>query len=567
MKIGNRLNGRLGHRSLSVIITVLVLVAVILLNVGASLLFLGNRWHIDLTPDRLYTLTDEAKHMLGEVIKSANESRPDDDPVEVDIIFCADPDVLCDTDMMRYVYYTALDMQKAYPDTIRVSTRDVWSNPSSVDEFRASAHSSIYQSDVIIASGSEFRVYRERVFFVQDDMLRNPYWAYNGEKIMIKGIMAVTRAEAPICGVTVGHGEPFETEEGRAEYSELISVIERSGYDVVYLDLSKDEIPEDCRLILTLDPQTDFSTDFYNDPALGIEEVDEVGKLDAYLKQAYSFMVFFDADTPKLPVLEEYLEVWGIAIERKDGDNYELVDPGNKIDGEGLAMIGQYEAGGLGGVLTEPLRENGGSPKIFFKNAVSIGYSDSYEIAYQLPDAQSGIVGYTFGLYNKNHNSRSIFDVFHTGDTAFAYAKNPQTGERLTEGDEYWLESYDPRDPFRLMTVTRQMVTVAEGNVGSNEYLTSYVCAVGSTEFAKNAVLCSNAYGNADVLLETMRVIGRETEPVGLGIKPFYDPAMNPNYYNVETAPTSWTVALVLIPALGFTFVGIYVIVRRRLRT
>ncbi len=560
MKIGNRLKSRFGHRTISVIIIAAVLAAVVLLNVGASLLCSGNRWHIDLTPDRLYTLTDEANHMLGEVIKSANEARPDDKPVEVDIIFCADPDVLCDSDMMRYVYYTALDMQKAYPDTVKVSTRDVWSNPSSVDAFRASAHSSIYQSDVIIASGSEFRVYPYRAFFAQDDTLRNPYWAYNGEKTFIKGILAVTRAEAPICGVTVGHGEPFETEEGRAEYSELISVIERSGYDVVYLDLSRDEIPEDCRLLLTLDPQTDFGSKFYDQP-------DEIGKLDGFLKNAYSFMVFVDADTPKLSTLEEYLEGWGIALDRKDGHNYEIADPGNKIDADGFSMVGQYEAGGLGGVLTESLRENGGSPKILFKNAISIGYSQSYEMAYQLPDAQSGIVGYSFGVYNKNHNSRNIFDIFHTGDTALAYAKDPQTGDRLTEGDEYWIESYDPRDPFRLMTVTRQMVTVSEGNAGSNEYLTSYVCAVGSTEFAKNAVLCSNAYGNTDVLLETMRVIGRETEPVGLGIKPFYDPAIDVNYYNVETAPTSWTVTLVLIPALGFAFAGVYVIVRRRLRT
>ena len=565
MKIGNRFQSKLGHRSLALSITVGVIALVLLLNVAVSALCFGQRWYVDLTPDVLYTLTEDAHRMLGETIKSANATRPKDDPVEVDIVFCADPDVLCSNDMMRYIYYTALDMQKAYPDTIKVSTRDVWSNPSSVDEFRASAHSSIYPTNVIIASGSEFRVYNYRAFFAQDSTLSNKIWAYNGEKVFVKGIMAVTRAEAPICAVTTNHGEPFATEEGRAEYSAFLGVLENAGYDVVFLDLSREEIPANCRLIVTMDPQTDFLTDFYGG------DVDELGKLDAFLQNAYSFMVFVDADTPKLSVLEEYLEMWGISLQRKTVDdtryNYQLVDPGNKIDGEGLSMIGQYEEGGLGAVMTQPMRENGAYPKVLFQNAISIAYSPSYELEYQPADEDGSMPSYVFGSYYKNRNSRSIFDVFRTGDTSFVYAKDPITGNRLTEDGEYWVEAYDPRDPFRLMTITRQMVTVSEGNVGSNEYLNSYVCAVGSTDFAKNAILTSNAYGNTDVLLETLRVIGREIEPVGITIKPFYDPAMNPNYYNIETAPTTWTVTLVLIPAIGFLCAGCWVLVRRRLRT
>lgn len=565
MKIGNRLESKLGHRSLSVAITVGVVVVVLLLNVAASALCLGQRWYIDLTPDTLYTLTDDAHRMLGEAIDSANATRPKGSPVEVDIVFCADPDVLCKNDMMRYVYYTALDMQKAYPDTIKVSTRDVWSNPSSVDEFRASAHSSIYASNVIIASGSEFRIYNINSFFVYDSTLDNQIWAYNGEKIFIKGITAVTRAEAPICAVTTNHGEPFATEAGRAEYSEFLSVLEAAGYEVRFLNLAEEDIPENCRLIVTMDPQTDFLTDFYGG------DVDELDKLDAFLQQAYSFMVFVDADTPKLSVLEEYLEMWGIALDRTSVDgtryNYQIADPGNKVDGEGFSMVGQYEIGGLGGVLTESMRENGGSPKVLFQNAISIGYSSSYDMSYQLADSSSGTPGYTFGSYYKNGKTRSIFDIFRTGETALAYAKDPTTGALLTEDGEAWIEAFDPRDPFRLMTVSRQMITVSEGHEGSNDYLNSYVCAVGSTEFAKNAVLSSNAYGNTDVLLETLRVIGREVELVGLPIKPFYNSEMNANYYNIETAPTRWTVVLVLLPAVGFLCSGCWVLVRRRLRT
>ena len=183
MKIGNRFGQKLRYGSVSFAIIAGVLALVVLLNVAVSALCVGNRWFIDLTPDQLYTMTEDAERVLGQTIDSANEGRSSDNPVEVEIIFCADPDVICNNDSLRIVYYTALDFQKAYPDTVKVSTRDVWSNPSSVDEFRVSAHSSIYQSNVIVSSGTEFRVYNARSFYVFDESTSSgdTPWAYNGD--------------------------------------------------------------------------------------------------------------------------------------------------------------------------------------------------------------------------------------------------------------------------------------------------------------------------------------------------------------------------------------------------
>ena len=59
---------------------------------------------------------------------------------------------------------TALGLQKQFPETIEVSWRDVWSNPSSVDMYRSTSYSTIYPSNVIVASGTEFRVSSARTF-------------------------------------------------------------------------------------------------------------------------------------------------------------------------------------------------------------------------------------------------------------------------------------------------------------------------------------------------------------------------------------------------------------------
>ena len=98
MKIGNGFGRKLRHGSASIGITALVIAAVILLNVAFGALCSGQLWFIDLTPlakkapSTLYTLSPVAEKMLGDTIASANSTRPTDDPVKVDIIFCADPD-------------------------------------------------------------------------------------------------------------------------------------------------------------------------------------------------------------------------------------------------------------------------------------------------------------------------------------------------------------------------------------------------------------------------------------------------------------------------------------------
>lgn len=563
MNIGNGLKRKLRYGSASVGFCALVIAAVILLNVVFGALCSGRLWFIDMTPlakkapSTHYTLSSVAEQMVGEAIASANANRGEDgEPVKVDIIFCNDPDMLCKSELMRYVYYTALQIEKAYPDTVTVSTRDVWNNPSSVDEFRTNSYSSIQQSNVIVASGTEFRIYSYRSFFTYSDLQDAEPWAYEGEKTFVKGITAVTRAESPICALTVNHGEPFATEEGRAQYSEFLNVLDNAGYQTVFLDLEKQEIPENCRLIVTFDPQKDFVTDFYGGT------VSELKKLDGFLDKAYSFMVFADADTPKLRNLEGYLEEWGIVFNREANATYEVIDPSNNLDGIGSTMIGQYESEGLGADLTEDMREKGASPKVVFGNALAISYSPTYDQTYVLADAEKGTGAYTYASYFKNNKMRDLYDVFRTGDAAFAYAK--ENGERLKDSNGEDLV-VDTSANYRLMTLTRHFRSVSEGQGYTNVYDNSYVCAIGSTEFASNAVLSTNAYGNTDVLLSTLRTVGREIEGSGIIQKPFYKPAMNEDFYTPE-ANVAITVVLVLLPVIAMGGAGLVILIRRRVR-
>ena len=568
MKHEHGFGRKLQYGSVSFGFAALVLAAVILLNVAASALCSENRWFIDLTNKPIYTLSDGAKNLLKVTLDSVNETRPEEDPVEVDIIFCADPDLLYGNSMMRCVYYTALALEKVSRGAIQVSTIDVLDNPSLVDDYRNNSYSTIYPTDVIVSSGSDFRIYPLKSFYTYDPSDQTEPWAYSGEKKMLSGIIAVTCAESPICALTTNHGEPFDHDTGETEYTEFLNLIERSGYDIVFLDLETEEIPENCRLIITFDPKEDFSGSFLAQEGT----VSEVSKLDAFLGNAYSYMVFMNADTPRLNVLEEYLEEWGISVDRYQGEDengapvdatFEILDPGHSMDTDGELIIGDYQFGGLGASLTADMRKSGVSPKVLFRNAVSFSYADTYKTVHQLANEESDVPAYSYGSYYKYEWPRSIYNVFCTGDRAFAYAK--ANGERLTDanGDPLVVDSFHPQDPYRLMTITTHRRSIGEGQGMTSVNDASYVCAIGSTDFVSNDVLSTDSYGNSDALVGTLRVVGREIIPVGLKQVTLYQPEMKSDYYKPSTV-TAWSIALTVTPAVVMLVAGFYILGKRK---
>ena len=569
MNFFDKIRRRLRHGSISLGIVAAVIAAVLLLNIGATLLFSNNLIFLDMSPESKYTifnnnipskksttmysLMDETKYQLERTFEQLKAERGEEEPVKIDIIFCADPDQLVSAWQMRYVYYTALMLEKEYPEYINVKTTNVWTNPSSVDAYRTNSYSQIYQSNIIIASGTEYRIATAKTYYVFSEAGSETPWAYHGEKKFVSQILAVTKAESPICCLTTNHGEPVQSD----EYSEFRKVLESVGYEVRYIDLQNEEIPENCRLIITLDPQTDFTADYRNPDA-----VTEIKKLQTHLGNSYSYMIFADADTPTLPVLEEYLEEWGISFVRYEGDGkYEISDPEFSLDAktEGVNLIGQYEVAAPSASWTEDMREYGAYPKVIFNNAIGIQYSNLFQFTYQPTDEEVGNAPYTYGSFSSNGYYRTIFDLFYTGDKATAYVT--KDGNRVTDGDGNPVAYSNA--PYKLMTISNEDNQISEGSGYTAVTEAAYVCAVGSVNFVSNEMLQSKTYGNTDALLSVLRSLGQEVEPVGLNFKVMHVDSINEDIV-ATTNTTAWTIILVLLPMVAFSVAGVYVLVRRK---
>lgn len=546
-------------KTLFTALTALVIVAVILLNIGISVWFNARSVYVDMTttlvdvrhPDfSLFRLqsgfVDALKKDVFPAVDGFNEERQASgaDNLKIDFTFCTDPDNIDSDEYMKIMHYTVKNLVSSYPDYFSLRYVNVNKNPSALQKYKITSSTKIYPSNIILEFGSEYRVYNPTVLLQYSDAGDEP-WGYIGEQVLLSGMLALTRAVAPICCYTVNHGESI------AEQTEFLKLIERSGYIVSPIDLEHDEIPENCRMMICYAPKRDFGGYDPTDP----KALTEIRKLDRYLDSANSFMYFFDADTPKLDNLGEYLEEWGIKPARglgEDGkqENGVVTDSVNKLDAEGKSVIASYVTSGIGGTVTEDMRNSPYPPKVVFPNATAIYPSSAYRKYYQptltgSPDSTD----YHYEYFN-NAISRTMFSVFNTGIDA-----------KMQAGNEKFVST--EADPFVLMTVTSETRNVQISNSFVND--ASYVCAFASTKFASNELLASDVSGNADVLAFCFRIFGREVLPADIELKGFVKTVIPDTVYEGKD-PIATTAVLAILPVSLLALSGAYVTIRRKYR-
>ena len=580
MKMKASTGKKLRYGGVSALVTAVIIAAIILFNVIFSALSQKFTWYADLTPEFLFTLSDECIDLIrngdekfensGSPIEMVDKIRAEnkqynaenglaagaegyrDENAMINIIFCDDPDVWEQGDSsMKYVYNTAKELQAEFPEHISIKNYNIVHNPSSVTKYKVNSLSVIDPTSVIIEFGTEYRIRALKSFYSYKTEDPDTPWAYNGEKAFAASILSVTRAESPLACITVNHGEEFFD-------TALQETLVDAGYIVYPLDLKNEEIPEDCRLLVVYNPVEDF---LVKD---GTSDVDEIAKIDKYLDATNSMMVFMSPTSPVLDNLEEYLAEWGIKFDRHTDASgtkhpYMIKDTASSITTDGFTVLSEYvTANPMAEMITKDMRSRPVPQSVVFKNAMSISPSDIYSpMHYDSSTAENGAMGdtgekitYDYAAYSVDGTSRSIYNLFTTSATAEAWANGSK------------VEAASEQNKLALMTVS-----VEDRNVQESNYTViseaSYVIACGSTEFASNAFLQSNAYGNTDLLLSACRSIGLEPVPVGLTFKPFAD-------FTIDTvttkAATQYTVVLAVAPVLVAAVAGIIVLVRRKHR-
>ena len=537
---------------MSVAITALIIVAVILFNVIFSALSNKFLWHVDMTREGLYSLSDNCKELLSETFETVSEKRLEQgikEPVKVTIKFCDLEDNIMEVTSRRYVLMTARELADRFPNYVSIEFINIWENPTAVEKYKTSVHTAINSTDVIVESGTEYRTYKAADFYLTASGASSP-WAYFGEKRFASAILAVTQAESPVAGILTGHGEVFSD-------AELVYLLELAGYEVQIIDdLTAATLPDNCRLLVCFNPTSDFLA------ADGISDISEISVLDDFLAgENHSLMVFMSPSSPVLPNLESYLELWGISFGRHTDhsgnvSSCTVKDSENALTGDGLTFIGEYETLGFGATVTEDMRSVKTPRRVVFKNAMPISISDAYEANFAA-DEDTG-THYAYGYKSLGNGfSRQVFNIFRASDDAVLMSGGKQVA------------ATDPNNPFGLMTISMhyratQEVTNTDYYQNSDEIFadqSSFVLACGSTEYVEEALIQSGTYGNSEAMLHALLTMGKEPVPTSLEFTPFADTTIDTLTLKRANA---YTVSLTVIPAVIIFGIGVFVIVRRK---
>lgn len=463
----------------------------VVLVVNVAFFALANHfvWYVDMTKTQLYTLSDPAK----EILKTVEE--------EVTIYFAVEPDKITEASpLLNYPYRTALEMEAAF-DNIHVKCVDIVKNPGTFKEFHTVTGQDIYTTSLVIATENDFSIYYlESMFVTNED--NGELWGYQGEYKMVSAILSLTDTAKPPVYFTSSHGESLGD-----DALPLMQLFTDAGYDVKAIDLTKEDLSEDARIVVINDPKYDFA---------GIEggndKENEIEKLDKFLDELGCLMVFTSPENAgNLTNLSELLSEWGIGF---NGDTY-VQDKDHAISTDGKAIVAKYEEETLGASLYLDLDKNS---KTILKNSMPLTI---------LYDEDSRYEG-----------TKEVSAVLSSYDSSVLY----KDGQVVGEGS------------YPIMTISRELTVV------DNDYYYSYVFVSGSAEAVASAYLHTNTYANKDIIYNTIKLTGKERVLCDLETKQFENTALD-----ITTAEANrWTVVLTVVLPAVIAIAGYVVWVRRK---
>lgn len=484
-------NRRLKYGSVAVTFTGIFIAVVLLLNAIVSAIDSKFCLYVDMTAEQSYEIGESSRELLNGV------------ELPVEIIFCRDRDKLVsDSTMLRIVMLA--EKYATEFSNLSVKFIDNERRGNELSAFRATTSTKINSTDVIVhcPDASKYRkLTRDAFYVVNSDGSR--YVGFNGEMRFTASILAVTKAAEDKIALIYGHDESIS--------SGLVEVLVNAGYDtdesLLTIDLATQDIPADTRLVIINNPQKDFNG--YDAEKSG--KVNEIAKLDRYLKEYGNLFVLVNNTTKELPELSEYLSTeWGIDFHA--GEVVE--DDGNSETVDGRSIIARYVSD-------------------------SENHPYSYEVTRRVGTSFARtVMSNTTPLYLSEASRRTVSPILQSSSSA----RVMNDERKLAEGTQTLLA----------------MSTFMDYPDGKYEKY-AHVFVSGSVDFIHTDMTSSTA--NADLVYSILQIVGTEKVPIDISARLFEDDAVS----GIGTRTfRSVTVGLAVVPATAVLLLGIAVFIRRK---
>lgn len=537
---GEKRNGwdmrRLRHGSYSVVLTVIVLVAAVILNLVAAEIP-GQYTQFDFSEKQLSTIGDQTKEVLGSLTK--------------DITFYY---IVQDGSEDTYVS-RLLERYEDASSHITVEKKDPVLYPKFTSQY---TEESLTDNSIIAVCGDMSRIISYEDMYESE--FNYNYYTYettgfDAEGQITSAIAALQSEDLPMVYTLTGHGE--------AELNDsLLQSMEKENLQTKSLNLvTAETVPEDADCVLLISPANDISAE-------------EAQKLLGYLKDGGRMIIFTDYQEETFENLASVMGYYGAAIGSGvilEGDsNYYVQIPYYLVPDINSTEVSSDMTGGSAYVLlaaAQPIETLEDA-----RESVSItSILSTSESAY----AKTDVANMT--TYEKESaDAQGPFDlgVLITEDVKTESAAANVEEETASDAEDAAEEetSADAEDAAETETAADAedtaeeeiMAADAEGAAGDDG------AAQGSGQtrlaiFSSSALLDASgdqmvSGGNSRLFLNTLSwICGRETS-VSVPVK-----SLSVDYLTLTSASSSfWSiVTIVLIPA-AFLIGGLYIWLRRR---
>lgn len=457
---------------------------IIALNLVLTYFGVNKNIFFDMTPEKLYTLSDEMVEVCDEIFDNLSENGADE---KIKITFCTDPDYLISSKISRVTYLMALNLQNRYPDSVDVTAVNVNINPTAVAQYKTTSLTSIKSTDVIISYGGRY-IIRSQSNFWGAGTSGNEY--YNGEYKLVSSIKSVSAVARPAAYFISDRGTTYyDPQNPDSDMSKSMSafagLLGERGLEVKTLALSEAEsIPEDCVLLILNNPTKDF---VYNEEELGtLGYISDLEKIDRYLVKRQGALAVAKDFEVKLPILEGFLYEWGFTFSDSIVCDMESSLDDNP-DGEktGTTLSAIYN--------TDP-------------DSYAYTLYGEYSNLYSAPltvITNSGALDCSFGESSSAHEdgakdvSRNYVSLLATSDKAQKYMKD-SNGE---------ITSYVDGAPGKQDLVALSIRSAFDSKNAINLY--SYVFCANSSDFFENNLIGEPSYANHDIVSAVVEKISR----------------------------------------------------------
>jgi hypothetical protein len=485
--------------AVATVFTALFIAAVILMNVIVSAVDSKFALFFDLTQDQIFTIGEETEKLVEKQFADFREENGEDP--QILISFLQARDKIMESEQKSWVVNLAESYAEKYPQISVEFREDVLIHPERYEQYTALGYQ-IDPNAILITNTQEKGAFRYLTFdscLVYDESGEN-VWAFQGEMKFNAAIIYITSQNRPVVTFTTGHGESVP--------KVLNETLTDCGFSIENVDLTKDEISKDSKILFMCAPVKDIT--YSQDDTV----VTEYTKISDYLNSYGSMVVMASPTTPQLPVLDELLADWGLELVR----NQVVMDDTYSYPQNNRLIYANYaESESVAATLTKSLTDLSNPHRTVCPSSAPINV-----------------------LFEGDMNETVIEAVLTSSDNSYVEVTTENGTERKT-------------GPFNLMAISTRFTYI------NNTETYGHLLLIGSENFTETNAF-SEQFGNADMVNNMIRLLSDEDIAMETNYKVLQDYTLD---VDQGTAIVYGIIVAVVIPIAVFAL-GIVVYVKRK---